>query len=82
MLADAQAVIEKTGVQSMTIPITPMVDPLIEMFPDMDPIRKGNIMAHMRMVVWYDQSARFEGVVLGGGNKTESLLGYTTLYGD
>lgn len=81
-LDDAQAVIDKTGVQSMTIPISSMVDPLIGQFPDMDSIRKGNIMARMRMVVWYDQSAAFEGLVIGNGNKTEILLGYTTLYGD
>jgi NAD+ synthase len=30
----------------------------------------------------YDQSAAFNGLVIGTGNKTESLLGYTTLYGD
>ncbi len=79
---DAQAVIDKTGVQSITIPISPMADALIEQFPDMNAVRKGNIMARMRMVVWYDQSAAFNGLVIGTGNKTEILLGYTTLYGD
>jgi NAD+ synthase len=34
------------------------------------------------MIVLYDQSAAFEGLVVGTGNKTEILLGYTTLYGD
>ena len=70
------------GVQSMTVPITEMADPLIERFPDMDNTRKGNIMARMRMIVLYDQSAAFSGLVVGTGNKTEILLGYTTLYGD
>jgi NAD+ synthase len=32
--------------------------------------------------VLYDQSAAFDGLVVGTGNKTEILLGYTTLYGD
>ena len=50
-LDDAQKVIESTGVNSMTIPITEMVDPLINRFEDMDSIRKGNIMARARMVV-------------------------------
>ena len=81
-LDDAQLVIEQTGVQTVTIPISPMVDPLIDQFPEMDPVRRGNIMARMRMVVWYDQSAAFKGLVIGTGNKTEILLGYTTLYGD
>ena len=34
------------------------------------------------MTVLYDQSAAFNGLVVGTGNKTEILLGYTTLYGD
>ncbi len=48
----------------------------------MDAMRKGNIMARTRMVVLYDQSAAFNGLVVGTGNKTEILLGYTTLFGD
>ena len=39
-------------------------------------------MARARMIVLYDQSAAFQGLVIGTGNKTEILLGYTTLYGD
>lgn len=81
-LTDAQAVIDSTGVQSMTVEITDMVEPLFARFPDMDNMRKGNIMARQRMIVLYDQSAAFRGLVVGTGNKTEILLGYTTLYGD
>jgi NAD+ synthase len=81
-LEDAQRVIDVTGVQSMTVEITEMVDPLIARFPDMDNMRKGNIMARTRMIVLYDQSAAFRGLVVGTGNKTEILLGYTTLFGD
>ena len=81
-LEHAQLVIEKLGVNSLTVPITEMVDPLFERFPKADPIRKGNAMARARMIVLYDQSQAFEGLVIGTGNKTEILLGYTTLYGD
>jgi NAD+ synthase len=81
-LSDAQKVIDATGVQSMTVEITDMVEPLFERFPDMDNMRKGNIMARERMIVLYDQSAAFRGLVVGTGNKTEILLGYSTLYGD
>src|SRR3990172_7230359 len=48
----------------------------------MTEIRRGNIMARVRMIVAYDQSEAFKGLVIGTGNKTEILLGYTTLYGD
>jgi NAD+ synthase len=81
-LEHAQLVIDKLGVNSLTVPITDMVDPLFERFPKADHIRKGNAMARERMIVLYDQSQAFEGLVVGTGNKTEILLGYTTLYGD
>jgi NAD+ synthase len=81
-LDHAQMVIEATGVQSETIPITEIADPLINRFPDITAVRKGNIMARCRMIVLYDRSAAFNGLVVGTGNKTEELLGYTTLFGD
>jgi NAD+ synthase len=46
------------------------------------PLRRGNLMARMRMATLYDQSAVWGGLVAGTGNKTESLLGYTTHFGD
>jgi NAD+ synthase len=81
-LEDAQKVITSLGVNSLTLPITPMVEPYFDLFKDMDSMRKGNIMARQRMIVLYDQSAVFHGLVIGTGNKTEILLGYSTLYGD
>ncbi len=81
-LDHAQLVIEQTGVQSLTIAITEMVEPLFVRFPEMSDLRKGNVMARARMIVLYDQSEAFGGLVVGTGNKTEILLGYSTLYGD
>jgi len=81
-LEDAQTMIDQLGVQSMTVEITDMVDPLIEKFPDMSKIRAGNIMARMRMIVLYDQSVAFNGLAIGSSNKTELLLGYSTIFGD
>jgi len=78
----AALVIEATGSREQTVDITPMVTPLFDRFPNTDQIRRGNVMARMRMIVLYDQSAAFNGLVVGTGNKTEILLGYTTLYGD
>ncbi len=81
-LADAQAVIDALGVQSETVDITPMVEPLFERFSDMNHVRRGNIMARQRMIILYDQSMAFGGLVVGTSNKTEMLLGYSTIYGD
>ena len=65
-----------------TIEITSMVEPLIQRDPKMSNVRKGNLMARARMIVLYDQSEAFKGLVVGTSNKTEILLGYTTLWGD
>jgi NAD+ synthase len=34
------------------------------------------------MMVLYDHSVTWRGLVIGTGNKTETLIGYTTLFGD
>ncbi|KUK92658.1 MAG: NH(3)-dependent NAD(+) synthetase [Anaerolineaceae bacterium 46_22] len=81
-LEDAQAMIDDLGVQSMTVEITEMVDPLINHYENMTKLRAGNIMARMRMIVLYDQSVPFKGLVMGTSNKTEMLLGYSTIFGD
>lgn len=81
-LEHAELVIDALGLPSMTVPITDMVDPLIAQFPDMSNLRKGNIMARMRMIVLYDQSAARGVLPIGTSNKTEFLLGYSTIYGD
>jgi NAD+ synthase len=81
-LTHAQLIIDELGVQTKTIEITAMVDAYLDANPEMDRIRRGNVMARARMTVWYDQSAEFKALVLGTSNKTEVLLGYTTLYGD
>jgi NAD+ synthase len=81
-LRHADQVIQATGVKSRTIDITPMVEPLFDQLSGIDARRRGNVMARERMIILYDQSAEFEGLVVGTGNKTEIMLGYTTLYGD
>lgn len=81
-LEHAQVVIDQLGIPALTIPITEMVEPLFKRFPEMSQMRRGNAMARARMIVIYDQSEAFRGLVVGTGNKTEILLGYTTLYGD
>jgi NAD+ synthase len=81
-LEHAQLVIDELGVNSLTIPITDMIEPLFVRYPESDHIRRGNVMARARMIILYDQSQAFKGLVVGTGNKTEILLGYTTQYGD
>ena len=79
---DAQLVIDQLGVKTMTIDISPIADGLIGQMPEINRMRQGNIMSRCRMICLYDQSAAFNGLVVGTCNKTEILLGYSTLYGD
>lgn len=81
-LEHAQLMIDRFKVQSETIDITDMVDSLIKLDSKMSNTRKGNIMARARMIVLYDQSQSFNGLPIGTSNKTEMLLGYTTMWGD
>ncbi|TET96414.1 MAG: NAD(+) synthase, partial [Anaerolineales bacterium] len=42
----------------------------------------GNLMARVRMVVWYAKANQNNLLVLGTGNKSELMVGYFTKYGD
>ncbi|MCF6134148.1 MULTISPECIES: NAD+ synthase [Thermoactinomyces] len=81
-LEDAQLAIDDTGVESLTIDITPQIDAYFERVPDATPLRRGNKMARERMSILYDLSAQYEALVIGTSNRTELLLGYGTQYGD
>jgi NAD+ synthase len=80
---DAQAVANALGLATHTIDISPMVDPYFDQY-ETDPgkIRLGNKMARERMSILFDQSKKLGCLVLGTSNKTEILLGYSTIFGD
>jgi NAD+ synthetase len=81
-LAHAQLVIDKVGIQSLTIDISDAVDGLLQQVGNNDPHRLGNIMARQRMIVLFDLSAKHNALPLGTSNKSERLLGYFTWHGD
>ena len=81
-LVDAESVVDALGCASEVVEISPMVDAYFAADPDATPLRRGNFMARQRMAVLYDRSVTWGGLVVGTGNKTESLIGYTTLFGD
>ena len=81
-LAHAEMIVQKSGMESLLVDISPQIDGYFERFPDADSRRRGNKMARERTTILYDHSARWNGLVLGTSNKTELLLGYGTLYGD
>jgi len=81
---DAEDVVARLGCATELVDITPMVDGYFETPGRMDAaaLRRGNLMARARMMVLYDHSVTWRGLVVGTGNKTEALIGYTTVFGD
>jgi len=95
--ADAESVVAALGCPSRLIEISPLVDAYYgaseagvaaevgALGPEgreATPRRRGNLMARVRMAILYDLSAAWNALVVGTGNKTEALIGYTTIYGD
>jgi len=80
--SDALSVVADLGISHETVDITPMADPYLGDDNSLGDIRRGNVLARLRMIVLYDVSARGKALVLGTSNKTELLLGYGTLHGD
>ena len=81
-LTDAKALCDKYKVAHETVEITSMADPYFGLDSEMSNLRKGNVLARLRMVVLYDYSSKRNGLVLGTSNKSEILIGYSTLWGD
>lgn len=82
-LDHAQWVLDATGAQAHTIDISEPVDRYVERYePDVTPLRKGNLMARLRAVILFDQSAKLHALPVGTGNKSERLLGYFTWHAD
>jgi NAD+ synthase len=82
-LDHAALALEATGAHSRTIEISDPIDRYVDEYePDISPLRKGNLMARLRAVILFDQSARERALPLGTGNKSERLLGYFTWHAD
>lgn len=83
--ADAEEVVRLLGCESRLIDISPIVDGYLDASLEGEEVqvgRRGNFAARARMAVLYDQSVPWVGLVCGTSNKTEMLLGYTTIFGD
>ena len=82
-LEHASLALEATGAHAHTIEISAPIDRYVEEYePDISPLRRGNLMARLRAVILFDQSAKVGALPLGTGNKSERLLGYFTWHAD
>ena len=81
-IAHGKLICEKLNVEYETIDISSSVDSYFDRFPTENRLLIGNKCARERMSIIYDFSARKNALVAGTSNKSELLIGYSTLYGD
>ncbi len=87
-LSDAEAVVNDLGISSEIFDISDTADTFFRSMQSATDnaalmrLRRGNAMARIRMIALYDRSQSTGALVVGTSNKTESLLGYTTIFGD
>jgi NAD+ synthase len=80
--AHARLLVDAWGIPWERFEITDLITPFLSRYADISDGRKGNLMARARMMILFDQSAAFKGLVAGTSNRTETLLGYFTMHGD
>lgn len=82
-LEHAGLVLDATGAHERTIDISEPIDRYVDTYePHISPRRRGNLMARLRAVILFDQSASLRALPIGTGNKSERLLGYFTWHAD
>ncbi|MFH2108242.1 MAG: NAD+ synthase [Chrysiogenia bacterium] len=81
-LEHGKMVCAKLKVACEIIDISPAVDAYFDRFPAENRMQIGNKCARERMSVLYDFSVRRKALVVGTSNKSELLVGYSTLFGD
>lgn len=81
----AKLVAEKFGFKTEIIDITPALETFYNSIPIFEPTEKlckGNIKARTRMTYWYYYANRLDMLVCGSSNKSETMIGYFTKWGD
>ncbi len=81
-LEDGEKICKQLNVSYDVIEITDSVDAYFSKFPPEHPMQLGNKCARERMSVLYDFSDRKRALVAGTSNKSELLIGYSTIWGD
>ncbi|MDQ4042397.1 MAG: NAD(+) synthase, partial [Actinomycetota bacterium] len=84
---DARALVKNLGIDSQEIPIGPAFDAYKEMLEEAfkglpEDETEENIQSRIRGNILMALSNKFGWIVLSTGNKSETSVGYSTLYGD
>jgi NAD+ synthase len=81
----AELVARKFKIQTQTIDITDSLEALYRSIPAFEPqdkLSKGNLKARTRMIYNYYYANRLGRLVCGSSDKSESMMGYFTKWGD
>ncbi len=86
-LQDARKVSQNLGINFEVIPIAGIYDNFLKLLQKQFnglpfDITEENIQARLRGVILMAHANKFNGLVISTANKTETALGYSTLYGD
>jgi NAD+ synthase len=81
----AELVAKEFGFKTEMIDITPTLEAFYRSAPVFDPtdkLNKGNVKARMRMIYVYYYANRLRLIVCGSSDKSETMMGYFTKWGD
>jgi hypothetical protein len=81
-LTDGKDICEQLKIKYEIIDISPAVDSYFDRYPADNKVLIGNKCARERMSILYDFSSRKKALVAGTSNKSELLIGYSTIFGD
>jgi NAD+ synthase len=82
---DAKAIAEQFNIETQMVDMTPIVNNFYEAIPifdQSDRVCKGNIKARTRMIILYYYANKLNKIVCGSSDKSETLMGYFTKWGD
>ncbi|AWB27167.1 NAD+ synthase [Halococcoides cellulosivorans] len=84
IMSDAERLAEQLGIAYDVLPVGEIVETTADLAPEVrdDRMAMGNLRVRARTLVNYSVANAEDAIVLGTGNRTESLIGYFTKYGD
>ncbi|MCL2287607.1 MAG: NAD+ synthase [Candidatus Bathyarchaeota archaeon] len=82
---DAKTIAKQFNIETQTVDITSALEGIyttIPIFDQKNQLCKGNIKARTRMIILYYYANKLNRIVCGSSDKSESLMGYFTKWGD
>lgn len=82
---DAKAIAEQFNIKTQMVDMTPILESFYKAMPVFDQndrVCKGNIKARTRMIILYYYANKLSKIVCGSSDKSETLMGYFTKWGD